>query len=191
MGGFFFFSLRQEVICSVQQAFCWEGFLRSVSHALALSRQAGKQAAVRRDYLLFPRSIRDHRQHRPFSVLLLFWIFEARNQRQQQQHHRWKPNKLHHNTGSLLETFLSLHPLPPLPQCCVSMDCVCIFLSDGLDCSSGFHWEQIGLWRQQQQQQQLNTTTTVTSIEKIAVRWPVIAKRRLLPVPLLLCYRRG
>lgn len=37
----FFLSLRQEVICSVQQAFCWEGFLRSVSHALALSRQAG------------------------------------------------------------------------------------------------------------------------------------------------------
>ncbi|TNN81756.1 hypothetical protein EYF80_007885 [Liparis tanakae] len=23
----------------------------------------------------------------------------------QQQHHRWKPNKLHHNTGSLSETF--------------------------------------------------------------------------------------
>lgn len=82
-----------------------------------------------------------------------------------------------------------LHPLLLLPQCCVSMDCVCTFLTDGLDCSSGFHWEQIGLWRQQQQQ--LNTTTTVTSIEKITVGWPVIAKRRLLPVPLLLCYRRG
>lgn len=38
---FFSLSLQQEVICSVQQAFCWEGFLRSVSHALALSRQAG------------------------------------------------------------------------------------------------------------------------------------------------------
>ena len=76
-----------------------------ISESCFSSEPAGRQAAVSREYLLFPRCIRDHRQHRPFSVLLLFgFFFEARNQ-QRQQHHRWKPNKLHHNTETF---FLSI-----------------------------------------------------------------------------------
>ena len=73
MGGFFF-SLRQEVICSVQQAFCWEGFLRSVSHALALSRQAGRQQSVESICSSFAVSVIIDNIDLPlFSHFLDFW----------------------------------------------------------------------------------------------------------------------
>lgn len=133
--------LRQEVICSVQQAFCWEGFLRSVSHALALSRQAGSRifalpsqhpcSSISKDLFLCS-----------FSFFVLDFCFEGRfffhsfiiyfleAAAQQQQQHRWKPNNLHHNTGSLFTDLSSLHPLP-LPRWC---------LSRGL-------WLYVSLWR--------------------------------------------
>lgn len=170
--GVVFFSspLRQEVIRSVQQAFCWECFLISVSHALARSREA---AAVSWECTIFPCSVCDHLQRNPLSVFLLFGFFFFKAEDRQQQHHRWESNKLLHNVGS--------HPLLPQPQRCVSMDRLCV---SGF---CGFHCQQVGLWWQQP----TNTTKAQSSAEKITLRWPVIANRRLLPVPLLLCYRRG
>lgn len=186
-----FFSLQQEVICSVQQAFCWEGFLRSVSHALALSWQAGRQQSVE-SICFFPRSIRDHRQHRPLSLFSYFFGF-LRTEISSGSITTGNQTSCTTTLAAFKRSFFFLHPLRPVLQLCASMDCICVFLSEGLDCSSGFYWGQIGLWRQQQQQQQqLNTnTTTVTSIEKITVRWPVIPTRHLLPLLLLLCYKRG
>lgn len=69
---FFPSPLQQEVICSVQQAFCWEGFLISVTHALALSQEA---AAVSWECTILPCSACDHLQRNPLSVFLLFEFF--------------------------------------------------------------------------------------------------------------------
>ena len=70
MGGFFFLPpTGSDLQCSASL------LLRrfsQISESCFSSEPAGRQAAVSREYLLFLRSIRDHRQHRPFSVLTLF-----------------------------------------------------------------------------------------------------------------------
>lgn len=132
MGGFFF-SLPptgSDLQCSASL------LLRrfsQISESCFSSEPAGRQQSVESICSSLVASVIIY--NIDLSLFSYFLDFEARNQ---QQHHRWKLNKLHHSTGRLLKTF-SFHLHLLLPQRCVSMDCACIFLSDGLDCSSGFH----------------------------------------------------
>lgn len=147
-------SLEQEVICSVQQAFCWEGFLRSVSHALALSRQAGSRVFA----LQFqcPWSSAVEILYFYFFLLFHFLDFKAGI------YSKTAREKLHHSSFF----FLSL----PLSQMlCFHGLCVYIPLWR-IACSSGFYSAGIGLWWQRQNRPQL-TTNTVTLTRKEKNQW--------------------